>query len=267
MSRKRPTVADLRAMKGKRQLTMLRVLTLDEAEAAERAGVDIVSIPPDLMLDPRYREVAPSLFSMPGDNFYEIGTADDFVRWAFRLYKASADAVYCSAGFATVKRLADDAIPVIGHVGLIPSRATWTGGFKAVGKTADTAMQIFEAVKQYEAAGAIGAEIEVVPVEVAKAISERTSLIMLSMGAGTGCDAQYLFAEDILGQNRGHMPRHSKVYRNFAAEYDRLQAERVAAFSEYVADVNSGAYPEDKHVVRMDPAELSQFMKRVDEKA
>ncbi|MET3577722.1 3-methyl-2-oxobutanoate hydroxymethyltransferase [Mesorhizobium robiniae] len=264
MSRKRPTIADLRAMKGKRQLTMLRVLTMDEAEAAERAGIDIVSVPPELVLNPQYRDAAPSLFTMPGDNFYEIGTADDFVRWAFRLYKASADAVYCSAGFATVKRMADDNIPVIGHVGLIPSRATWTGGFKAVGKTADSAMQIFEAVKQYEAAGAVGAEIEVVPVEVAKAISERTSLIMLSMGAGTGCDAQYLFADDILGQNRGHMPRHSKVYRNFAAEYDRLQAERIAAFSEYVADVNSLAYPEDKHVVHMDPDQLGLFMKRVD---
>ncbi|MGX9119650.1 3-methyl-2-oxobutanoate hydroxymethyltransferase [Mesorhizobium sp. BHbsci] len=264
MSRKRPTIADLRAMKGKRQLTMLRVLTMDEAEAAERAGVDIVSVPPELVLNPQYRDAAPSLFTMPGDNFYEIGTADDFVRWAFRLYKASADAVYCSAGFATVKRLADDNIPVIGHVGLIPSRATWTGGFKAVGKTADSAMQIFEAVKQYEAAGAVGAEIEVVPVEVANAISERTSLIMLSMGAGTGCDAQYLFADDILGQNRGHMPRHSKVYRNFAAEYDRLQAERIAAFSEYVADVNSLAYPEDKHVVHMDPDQLGLFMEKID---
>ncbi|RWP62870.1 3-methyl-2-oxobutanoate hydroxymethyltransferase [Mesorhizobium sp.] len=264
MSRKRPTVADLRAMKGKRQLTMLRVLTMDEAEAAERAGVDIVSVPPELLLNPQYRDAAPSLFTMPGDNFYEIGTADDFVRWAFRLYKASADAVYCSAGFATVKRLADDNIPVIGHVGLIPSRATWTGGFKAVGKTADSAMQIFDAVKQYEAAGAIGAEIEVVPVEVAKAISERTSLIMLSMGAGTGCDAQYLFADDILGQNRGHMPRHSKVYRNFAAEYDRLQAERIAAFSEYVADVNSLAYPQDKHVLHMDPDQLGQFVEKID---
>ncbi|MGX9575207.1 3-methyl-2-oxobutanoate hydroxymethyltransferase [Mesorhizobium sp. f-mel] len=264
MSRKRPTIADLRAMKGKRQLTMLRVLTMDEAEAAERAGVDIVSVPPELVLNPQYRDAAPSLFTMPGDNFYEIGTADDFVRWAFRLYKASADAVYCSAGFATVKRLAGDNIPVIGHVGLIPSRATWTGGFKAVGKTADSAMQIFEAVKQYEAAGAVGAEIEVVPVEVANAISERTSLIMLSMGAGTGCDAQYLFADDILGQNRGHMPRHSKVYRNFAAEYDRLQAERIAAFSEYVADVNSLAYPEDKHVVHMDPDQLGLFMEKID---
>jgi 3-methyl-2-oxobutanoate hydroxymethyltransferase len=90
---------------------------------------------------------------------------------------------------------------------------------------------------------------------------------MWSMGAGTGCDAQYLFACDILGTNRGHMPRHSKVYRNFAAEYDRLQQERIAAFSEYVADDNSGAYPEDRHIVHMDPDELTLFMKKVDAKA
>jgi len=265
VTRKRPTIADLRALKGKKQLTMLRVMTLEEAEAAERARIDIVSIPPDLILDPRYRDAAPTLFSMPGENFYEIGNGDDFVRWAFRMYKASADAVYCSASFATVKRMADEAIPVIGHVGLIPSRATWTGGFRAVGKTASSALELFRAVKQYEAAGAFGAEIEVVPVEVAKAISERTSLFMLSMGAGAGCDAQYLFAEDILGQNRGHMPRHSKVYRNFAAEFDRLQAERIAAFSEYVADVESGAFPEEKQVLHIDANELHAFLRQVDE--
>jgi len=264
MSRTRPTIADLRAIKGKRQLTMLRVTTLDEAAAAEQAGIDIVSITPELILNPHYRDVAPSLFSMPGENFFEIGTADDFVRWAFRMYKAGADAVYCSASYATIKAMADEAIPVIGHVGLIPSRRTWTGGWKAVGKTVDGAMEIFAAVKQLEAAGAFGAEIEVVPVEVVEAISRRTSLFLLSMGAGAGCDAQYLFAEDILGENRGHMPRHSKVYRNFAAEYDRLQAERIAAFSEYVADCNSGAYPEDRHVVHMDPAELGRFMERID---
>ena len=259
MARTRPTVADLRAMKGKRQLTMLRVLTLEEAEAAERAGVDIVSIPPTLMLDPRYRDAAPSLFSMPGDNFYEIGTADDFIRWSFQLYKAGADAVYCSASYATVKAMADENIPVIGHVGLIPSRKTWTGGFKAVGKTAASAIEILDAVRKYEAAGAFGAENEVVPVEVATEISRRTSLFMISMGAGTGCDAQYLFAEDVLGSNRGHMPRHSKAYRNFAAEFDRLQNERVAAFKEYVADIESGAYPEPRHVVSMAADELKLF--------
>src|ERR1700756_515036 len=105
-------------------------------------------------------------------------------------------------------------------------------------------MQIFQAVEELEAAGAFGAGIEVVRVEVAKAISERTWLFVLSTGAGRGCDAQYLFADDVLDQNRGHMPRRSKAYCNFAAEYDRLQAERIAAFSKFAADPSSTAYLE-----------------------
>lgn len=80
---------------------------------------------------------------------------------------------------------------MIGDVGLIPSKATWTGSFKAVGKTAESAMMIWEAVKKYDDAGAFGAEIEVVPPEVPSEISRRTSLFMVSMGAGTGCDSQY----------------------------------------------------------------------------
>jgi 3-methyl-2-oxobutanoate hydroxymethyltransferase len=260
----RPTVADIRAMKGRHQYTMLRVETLDELAAAEKAGVEMVSVPPTMMVLPHFREIAPSLFAVPGENFYEIGTADDFVRWAFRMLKAGADAVYCSAGFATVRRLADDNVPVIGHVGLIPSRATWTGGFKAVGKTADSAMRIFEGVKAYEKAGAFGAEIEVVPTEVASAISERTSLFLVSMGAGTGCDCQYLFADDVLGQNRGHVPRHAKRYRDFAAEFDRLQNERVAAFAEFVSDVRSGAYPEQRHLVGVERSEMERFLQRID---
>lgn len=264
MSRTRPTVADLRALKGRRQLTMLRVVTLEEAEAAEQAEIDIVSVPPELLLDPRYRDAAPGLFTMPGENFFEIGTADDFVRWSFRMLKASADAVYCSASIATIRRMADEAVPVIGHVGLIPSRRTWTGGWRAVGKTAESARQILVAVRDLEAAGAIGAEIEVVPPEVASAISQRTSLLMLSMGAGAGCDAQYLFAEDVLGENRGRVPRHSKVYRDFAAEYERLQTERVSAFREFAADVRSKAFPEERHIVRMDDAELAKFMQSID---
>jgi 3-methyl-2-oxobutanoate hydroxymethyltransferase len=70
---------------------------------------------------------------------------------------------------------------------------------------------------------------------------------------------------DILGTNRGHMPRHSKVYRNFAAEFDRLQRERVAAFREFIDDVQQGAFPEDRHLVHMAPAELDAFLAGIDE--
>ncbi len=259
MTRTRLTIADLRALKGKGQMTMLRVTTLDEAAAAEQAGIDIVSVPSELVTQPHYRQVAPTLFSMTGQTHLEAGTRDDYLRWACKVMMAGADAVYCSGSLDTVAHVAREHIPVVGHVGLVPSRATWTGGMKAVAKTAQGAMALLDEVRAYEAAGAFAVEIEVVPAEVASEISARFGLLLWSMGAGPGCDAQYLFAEDILGTNRGHMPRHSKVYRNLAAEHDRLQAERVAVFREFIEDVASAAFPEDRHMVNMAAAELTAF--------
>lgn len=89
-------------------------------------------------------------------------------------------------------------------------------------------------------------------------------MFMISMGSGSGCDAQYLFSTDILGTNRGHVPRHAKKYRDLAAEEDRIQAERVAAFSEYVADVQSGAFPDNGRLVGIDEDEFADFVGRVD---
>ncbi|CAN7614487.1 3-methyl-2-oxobutanoate hydroxymethyltransferase [Pararhizobium sp. LjRoot255] len=263
MRHRRPTVADLLSMKGKRQLSMLRVETLDEADAAERAGVDLLSVPPSL-LGPAFREAAPSCFAFPGLEYGDFVTAEEYIRAAFQALKAGGDAVYCAASLQTVRRMRDEGIPVCGHLGLIPSKATWTGGFRAVGKTSLSALEIWRQTTALEEAGAFAAEIEVVPVDVASAISKRTSMLMLSMGAGAGCDAQYLFADDVLGANKGHVPRHAKIYRNFAAEYDRLQRERIAAFCEYVADVKSGTYPGKAHLIGIEPVELEAFLTSLD---
>jgi 3-methyl-2-oxobutanoate hydroxymethyltransferase len=263
--RPRLTVADLAALKGQRQLTMLRVLNLDEAEAAQEAGIDIVSAPPELVSEPRYREVAPSLFTMTGRNSRIMGTRAQMLEFAAEMLDVDADAVYSSGSIDTIKFLADEHVPVVGHVGLVPSRASTTGGFRAVGKSVDGALQVYRDCVAHEQAGAIAVEIEVVPAEVASEISRRMQRLSLwSMGAGSGCDAQYLFAMDILGTNRGHMPRHSKVYRNFAAEFDRLQRERVAAFREFIDDVQQGAFPEDRHLVHMNDGELQTFLARID---
>jgi 3-methyl-2-oxobutanoate hydroxymethyltransferase len=264
MPRKKPTVADLRAMKRRRQLTMLRYFSLEEAEAAEQAGIDIASVPDEVCLHPRYRDVAPSIFSMTGRTHLEAGTPDDYLRWSGDALNRGADAVYCSGSLRTVEYLAREHIPVVGHVGLVPARATWTGGFKAVAKTAEGALKLLDEVRAYERAGAFAVEIEVVPAEVATAISQRVDILLWSMGAGAGCDAQYLFANDMLGYTEGNIPRHSKVYRDFKAEHARLQAERVAAFREYVTDVESGAYPEDRHLVRMPEGELGKFLQELD---
>lgn len=259
MSRKKPTVADLRARKGKGQLTMLRVMTLDEAAAAEAAGIDIVSVPPDLVAHPRYREVAPSLFSMTGQTHLEAGSRDDYLRWACKVMLAGADAVYCSGGLGTVDHVAREHIPVVGHVGLVPSRATWTGGFKAVGKTLDSAKRVWDQCVALEDAGAFAVEIEVVPHQITAAIAERTGLFLVAMGGGPAAHAQYLFSDDVLGQNNGHIPRHAKIYADFTAEYAKLQEKRVAAMKGFADDVHSGAYPSAPYLVASESDVVAAF--------
>ncbi len=260
-AKKKPTVADVRANKGKYQYTMMRTETWDELAAAEAAGIDMVSVPPEMMVETRFRDVAPSLFAVPGMNYFEGGNTDFFIDWSFKMLKAGADAVYCSASLQTVKRLAEEAVPVIGHVGLIPSKSTWTGGFKAVGKTAASAMQVYELVKRYEEAGAFGVEIEVVPPEVTAEIAKHTNLFLVSMGGGKGGDCQYLFGCDVLGYNTGKVPRHAKKYADLAAEYAKIQDIRVGAFKRFVNEVQSGAWPTAEYIVSAPPEEMAAFKK------
>ena len=256
---KRPTVADIRALKGKRKLSMLFVDTPEEAAAAAAAGIDMLSII-DPVWTPEMREAAGDCFVQVGLLYGQLVTQEDYLRAAHRVMQIGGDCVYCASSFGTIKAIADDGIPVVSHVGLIPSKATWTGGFKAVGKTAQSAMQVYEHVKALEEIGVFGVELEVVPDRVALEISKRTNLVLLGMGAGPYADAQYLFAEDVLGYTRGHKPRHAKTYRDFRSEMDRLQVERIAAFSEFKADVDTGAYPAADHSVTMKDDEYQTFL-------
>ena len=80
---------------------------------------------------------------------------------AMAMMQAGADAIYCSGSSKTVEYLAREFIPVVGHVGLVPSRATWTGGFRAVGKTAEQALALYHECRAYQEAGAFAVEIEV----------------------------------------------------------------------------------------------------------
>ncbi len=256
---KRPTVADIRGMKGKRQLSMLYVDTPDEAAAASAAGIDMLSII-DPVWTPEMREAAGNCFVQVGLLYGELITQEDYLRAAHRAMKVGGDCVYCASSFGTIRALAEDGIPVVSHVGLIPSKATWTGGFKAVGKTAQSALAVYEHVKRLEEIGAFGAELEVVPDRVAEEIAKRTNLVLLGMGAGPYADAQYLFAEDVLGYTRGHKPRHAKSYRDFRTELDRLQVERIAAFKEFKMDVEQGQYPAPEHSVAISDEELERFV-------
>jgi 3-methyl-2-oxobutanoate hydroxymethyltransferase len=266
MRHNRQTVADIQSMKARGQkISMLYVTTLEEAAAADAAGVTMLSIE-GRFFSPEMREAAGRCFvqvGLPYGPFGKLATVEDYLREAFRFMAIGGDCFYCAASLDIQKALCDNAIPVVAHVGLIPSQNTWTGGWKAVGKTADTAKAVWDHVNRLEAIGCFGAELEVVPDRVAELISRSTRMIMLGMGAGPGADAQYLFSEDVLGHTHGHRPRHAKTYRNFAAEFARLQQERIAAYKEFISDVNTGRYPAPQHVVPIDDVEFAQFAARI----
>jgi 3-methyl-2-oxobutanoate hydroxymethyltransferase len=256
---KRPTVADLRALKGRQALSQVLVRSVEEASAAAVAGIPMVSVD-ETDWSAAYREAMPESFVTVGLSYGVHATAEDYLRAAFSAMRNGADAVYCSASIATIARMYAEGIAVVSHVGLIPNKCTWTGGYRAVGKTAASALDVWRDVQRLEQAGAFAIEMEVVPDRVAAEIAKRTGLLLISMGGGPHCDCQYLFAEDILGSHGDHYPRHSKRYRDFKSEFARLQRERIAAFQEFRRDVDSGSYPGPEHCVRIADPEFSAFL-------
>lgn len=252
------TVMDLRALKGQRQIAFVQVAHEEEAIAAAEAGMDMIGtafVP----------ERAHFASAVPGSHFQyglpwgKHADAVEALRDAMAAMQAGAQSIYCGMSPQVVEILAREGVPVICHVGLVPPKATWTGGYRAVGKTGDQARAIWKQVRDFEDAGAFAVELEVIPADLASAITVRTNMLTVSLGSGAGCDVQYLFSADLLGENTGHFPRHAKRYRDFAAMRARMQGERVAAYREYIADVQTGTFPDSEHIVGMDPAILDDL--------
>jgi 3-methyl-2-oxobutanoate hydroxymethyltransferase len=262
-SRPSLTVKDLLELKGVRQIAFVQIAREEEAIAASEAGMD--------MIGTAFKDQTRHIASMVPETHFQYGlpwgnhaTAEAALMDAMAAMEAGAQSVYCGMSAHVVEVLAREGVPVIAHVGLVPPKATWVGGMRAVGSTADQAHQVYRESKDFESAGAFALEMEVVPARVAAEITRRVSILTISLGSGTGCDATYLFSADLLGENRDRIPRHAKVYRNFAAERDRLQQERISAYSEYIEDVTRGRYPQAAHDVSISDEELSQFLSNAD---
>ena len=260
--RKKYTVHDLRELKGKRCLTHIHVKSPEEAAAAEEAGVDLMSCsfdsPESQARLPHLVAAAPHSF-LSGATPHGLASPEEAIRVAFHALELGASSVYCSASPFLIEAMTREGIPVVGHLGMVPRHVTWTN-YRAIGKTVAEAKDLYRKMKDLENAGAYAAEIEVVPHQLAGYLCRKTSMILMSLGSGDGCDTQFLFSDDILGDYDERLPRHAKAYRNFLEEKRRLQRERVAAFSEYIADVNEGRFPTRAHLVEMDPDRLQEVI-------
>lgn len=264
------TVKDLRDQKGKRVLVETLPFSPEEAAAAEEAGIDTMKVrfdPKSPQSAAEIRRAAPNTFMAFSVPLIAAASPTEAVRLGYDAMAIGADAIMCQWSPRFVEAAAEAGIPVQGHAGLVPRKSTWTGGLRAVGKTLDEAMQVYRDIKALENAGAYAVEVEVIPEALLREISKRTSLLTSSIGGGSGGDVQFLFADDILGNNPPPYPRHSKQYRNLYKMKQEMQRERVAGFKEFVDDVRSGAFPGAEHVIKAPGRLIEDFLTAADKDA
>ena len=263
------TVKDLRNVKGKKILVETVPFSVEEAMAAEEAGIDTMKVrfdPNNPSMAISIRKAAPNPFMAFSVPLIAAASETEAVRLGYRAMEIGADAVMCQWSPRLIAAATDAGIPVQGHAGLVPRRSTWTGGLKAVGKTIDEAIWIYDQIRKFEEAGAYAVEVEVIPEELLSEITKRTTLLTSSIGAGKGGDIQFLFAEDILGNNRPPYPRHSKQYREMYKLKEQMQKERVEGFKDFIKDVQEGNFPKEQHVIKAPEGLIDSFLKALKEK-
>lgn len=255
---KKLTVKEILDSRGQKKLTEIYTHTPLEAEACEKAGVDMI-ITSELNDYTRIRSAAPNTFFTVGLSYGAHLDEYSILKRCFYLMNKGADAIYCPQSSRFIKAIADEGIPVIGHSGFIPYKSTHYGGFKAVGKTNIEAKKILSEIIKIKEAGAFAVELEIVPSKIATEISKVVDIFLIGMGSGLGCDAQYLFSEDVLGYNTGHIPRHAKVYSDLHKDFDALQKKAVQAYSTFVKEVRDLKYPSLEHDIKIEEKELQSF--------
>ena len=261
------TVKDLRDLKGKRVLTETLPFSPEEAAAAEEAGIDLMKVrfdPKQPELAARIRKAAPNTFMSFSVPLVAAASETEAVRLGYQAMEVGADGIMCQWSPRFVAAAAEAGIPIEGHAGLVPRKSTWTGGLRAVGKTLEEALWVYQEIKKLEEAGAWAVEVEVIPAELLAEITRRTTLLTSSIGAGPGGDIQFLFADDILGNNGPPYPRHTKQYRDFFKLKQQMQAERVAGFREFIEDVRSGGFPAQQHVIKAPDGLIDSFLERLE---
>lgn len=178
---------------------------------------------------------------------------DDAVRNALRLVKeGGAEAIKLEGGHKRVhlvKRLVDEEISVMGHIGLTPQSINQLGAYRVQGKTTKAAQQLIDDAKAMEDAGAFAVVLEVVPREIAQMITESISIPTIGIGAGVHCDIQVLVIHDMLGLSFGKQARFVRPYAN-------LRDVMTDAVSRYADDVRNGTYPSEAESYAL-PAETA----------
>jgi len=277
--RKKVTTLTLRQKKARREpITMLTAYDYPTALSMDAAGVDAILVGDSLgMVVLGYANTLPVTMEemlhhcravargaksalLIGDMPFMSYQADvnEAVRNAGRfLQQAGMEAVKLEGGREradAVRAIVGAGIPVMGHLGLTPQSVNQLGGFRPQGRNASAAQRLLEDALLLEEAGCFSLVLESVPARLAEFVSQKISIPTIGIGAGAGCDGQVLVTHDLLGLFERFTPKFVKKYADFHGEMGR-------AFSEYLADVQSRAFPAAEHSVEMSDEEWESFLK------
>ena len=204
------------------------------------------------------RKGAPNTFVVGDLPFlsYQV-SIEEAVRNAGRFYKqANVDAVKLEGGIRVcpqIRAISDAGMLVIGHIGLTPQSSGQLGGFKAQGRTAETAKNVIADAQAVQEAGAFALLVEAVPPEVNKIIRDELKIPVYGIGAGIHADGQLMICSDLLGVFQAFTPKFVKKYENIAER-------SVQAFKQYVNEVRSGEFPQEPHTYQMVDGEFQKLM-------
>ncbi len=275
--KKKKSIQDFYAMKEKdEQITYITSYDYPTATFAERAGIDMILVGDSLGMcvygyegtmpvtmdqmiwhTEAVRRGAPNTFVIGDMPFLSYQTTDEAaVENAGRFYKeARVDCVKLEGGVrvaSRIKAIVDAGMLVMGHIGLTPQSSSQLGGFKAQGRTLDSARAQVEDALAVQEAGAALILLEAIPPEVSGYIRDTLTIPVLSIGAGPHCDGQLLIVSDMLGVFEAFTPKFVKRY----AEVAKVCTE---ALTNYVEDVRARRFPEPKHIYPMISEELAKF--------
>ena len=276
--KKKLTRFDLQEMKlSKKKAVWITAYDYWTAQSAEQADMDMILVGDSLGMciygyegtipvtmdqciyhSEAVRRGAPNTFVIGDMPFlsYQVN-CDEAVRNAGRFFKeARVDAIKLEGGRRVcpqIKAISDGGMLVMGHIGLTPQSSGQLGGFKAQGRTAETALELIQDARAVQQAGVFSILIEAVPPEVCKMIRDDLSIPVYSIGAGIDADGQLMIVSDVLGIFQAFTAKFVKKYAN-------LGEETLKAISVYADDVRAGRFPEAQHTYNMVDGELPKLI-------
>jgi 3-methyl-2-oxobutanoate hydroxymethyltransferase len=274
----RTTVLDLQLKKAEgHKIAMVTAYDRTMARLVDLAGVDVVLVGDSLgMVVQGLEDTLPVTLDEMAYHARCVGRglqrAHMCVDMPFMSYQVSVEQALTNAGrlvkeggaqsvkleggervAASIARIVESGIPVMGHVGLTPQSVHAMGGFRVQGKDAESARRVVADATAVAEAGAYALVLEGVPLDVAAEITASVDIPTIGIGAGPHCDGQVLVCTDLLGMDLSFQPK-------FVKRYAQLETTITDAFRAYVDEVRTGAFPtESQSFTRKGPRTIAKL--------